>query len=559
MRWWGWGDPGHPPALGQGMLRLLRDTVGTAQKPRPPVALARVKLAPAALPDGVRGELQALLGADGVREDHAERVAHAAGRGYPDLVRLRSGEPQGAPDAVVYPRTPAELRELLALCCKRSLAVVPFGGGTSVVGGVEPLKGEHAAVVALDMRHLADPVRIDGVSRIATVGAGMRAPALERRLMAHHLTLGHYPQSFEYVSLGGCAASGGAGQASTGYGRFAKLVVGMRATAPTGELAIAPHPASAAGPELGALLLGSEGTLAVIHELSLRVRAAPREQRYEGVFFADFTAGVDALRALAQDRTAPAVARLSDESETRIALAQADAAAGEREAEHAGWWANRSAALQARARNRAGRVYLRARGYGGGCLAIFGFEGEPAEVEHDHKRALETVRRHGGLALGSAPGEAWRRQRFAAPYLRDELLTHGVLVETLETATSWSNLLQLHRGVSTAIEDALRAQGTPGIVMCHVSHLYETGASLYFTLLARQREGAEIEQWRAVKRAAGEAIANGGGTISHHHGVGRDHRPWMAHEHGERGIDALRALKRELDPAGIMNPGKLLP
>ncbi len=557
MRWWGWGDPSRAPAVGPTMLRLLQETVGISPRPRPPVALARVRLPPARLPESARAELQTLLGGEAVRDDHAERVRHAAGKGYPDLVRLRAGEPAEAPDAVLYPSRPEQLGALLRVCAKRSIAVVPFGGGTSVVGGVAPLKGGHAAVVALDMRELADLVNIDGESRLVTVQTGMRAPVLERHLAARGLTLGHFPQSFEYVSLGGCAASGGAGQASTGYGRFEELVLGIRLTAPAGEIALPARPASAAGPDLRGLLLGSEGTLGVIGELALRVRAAPREHCYEGAFFADFPAGVSALRALAQDHAAPVVTRLSDEAETRMSLAQAQAAAraGSGEGAHE----SIRSALQARARSSAGRAYLRARGYGKGCLAIFGFEGTSEEVQCARARVHAVARSHGGLLVGRSPGEAWRRQRFAAPYLRDELLTHGVMVETLETATSWSNLRRLHRETRAAIERELRAQGTGGAVMCHVSHLYETGASLYFTLLARQREGMEIEQWQAVKRAAGDAIARHGGTITHHHGVGRDHLPWMEHELGAQGVEALRALKRQLDPAGIMNPGKLLP
>jgi alkyldihydroxyacetonephosphate synthase len=556
MRWWGWGDPAHAPAVGPSMLRLLQETVGISPRARPPVALARVQLPTARLPAAAHAQLQALLGSDAVCDSHAERVKHATGRSYPDLVRLRAGEPEQAPDAVVYPSSPNQLALLLAVCAKHSIAVVPFGGGTSVVGGVAPLRAAHTAVVALDMRDLAELVGIDAESRLASAQAGMRAPALERRLAARGLTLGHFPQSFEYVSLGGCAASGGAGQASTGYGRFEEMVLGIRLSAPAGEIALPARPASAAGPDLRKLLVGSEGTLGVIGELDLRVRPAPRERCWEGVFFADFPSGVSALRTLAQEHAAPAVTRLSDEAETRMSLAQAQATAGSGEEAHQ----SMRDALQARARSRFGRAYLRARGYGEGCIAILGFEGTTAqEVQRARAHAHAVVRSHGGLPVGRSPGEAWRRQRFAAPYLRDELLTHGVMAETLETATKWSNLRRLHRETRTAIERELRAQGTEGVAMCHVSHLYETGASLYFTLLVRQREGAEIEQWQALKRAAGDAIARHGGTITHHHGVGRDHLPWMEHELGAQGIEALRALKHQLDPAGIMNPGKLLP
>jgi alkyldihydroxyacetonephosphate synthase len=538
MRWWGWGDPAHPPALPAHALGFLRETVGVAVRPRPPVALGAVRLTPSALSEQATSALREIVGAEGVREDHAERVVHAAGKGYPDLVRLRAGQPEGAPDAVLRPADREQLRAVLDRCARLSVAVVPWGGGTSVVGGVAPLRGEHAAVIALDMGSMAQVLELDRQSRTVTVQAGIRAPALERSLEASGFTLGHFPQSYEYVSLGGCAATRSAGQASSGYGRIEQMVLGLRFAAPAGEIELAAVPASAAGPELRRLLIGSEGTLGVIDELTLRVRPAPRERVYEGVFFADFAAGVETLRELAQQRACPDVARLSDEAETQMSLALAGEGGG---------------------KARLGRAYIGLRGYGEGCLAILGFEGEAEEVAARRKRALELARRGGALAVGRSPGEAWRKGRFSAPYLRDELLTQGVMVETLETATRWSNVPSLHRKVGTAIADALSAEGTPGLVMCHVSHLYETGASLYFTFIARQREGAELEQWRTVKRAASEAIVRGGGTITHHHAIGRDHAPWLEDEVGRQGVGALRALKAELDPAGIMNPGKLLP
>jgi len=306
-------------------------------------------------------------------------------------------------------------------------------------------------------------------------------------------------------------------------------------SSPSGEIALPALPASAAGPSLRQLLIGSEGTLGVISELSLRVRPAPRERIYEGVFFESFSAGARALRELIQHRAAPDVARLSDEAETRMSLALAGSGG---------------------IKGTLGRVYLCARGYSPGCIAIFGYEGEQAGARRE--RGLQIARESGGLPVGRSPGEAWLKGRFAAPYLRDELLTLGVMVETLETATQWSNVERLHAVVGKAIADALHDGDTPGLVMCHLSHLYETGASLYFTFIARQREGEEIAQWHRVKEAASRAIAEGDGTITHHHAVGVDHAPWMTAEVGEGGVRALRALKDELDPVGIMNPGKLV-
>ncbi len=539
MRWWGWGEDAKAPpaALPPHALEFLRDAVGVAERRHEPVALEQVELPDGRLGEPARAALAEVVGAANVREDHRERVLHAGGKGYPDLVKMRAGRPEGAPDAVLHPRGHEQLRALLAVCAERSLAVVPFGGGTSVVGGLAPLRGEHAAVVTLDTAGLGAVLALDEQSATVTVGAGLRAPALERELAARGLTLGHFPQSFEYVTLGGCAATRSAGQASTGYGAIEKMVLGLRLAAPAGDLTLPAVPASAAGPGLRQTLVGSEGTLGVISELSLRVRPAPARRVYEGLFFESFEAGSLALRELASEHSLPDITRLSDQAETRMSLALAG---------------------EGGLKGRLGRAYLSRRGYGEGALAIFGFEGSAAEVAWRRRRTLQLAKRAGALAVGGSPGRAWAASRYAGPYLRDELLAHGVMVETLETATQWSNLDALYRRVGQAIAQALDRQDTPGLVMCHISHVYESGASLYFTFLARQREGAELEQWQQVKHAASEAIATGAGTITHHHAVGRDHAPWMNAEVGEQGVRALAALKHELDPAGIMNPGKLL-
>ncbi|MGN6371727.1 MAG: FAD-binding oxidoreductase, partial [Solirubrobacteraceae bacterium] len=460
MRWWGWGDPARPASLDRRTLVHLRDTLAISGAARPPVALEQVAIEPSAISRAALSALGEIVGSEHVRTDHGDRVRHAAGKSYPDLVRLRAGRPGSAPDAIAYPSSREQLRALLHACEEHSLAAVPFGGGTSVVGGVAPVRGEQQAVLALDMDRLDRLVRLDRQSHTVTVGAGMRAVELERTLSSERLTLGHFPQSYEYVSLGGCAATRSAGQASTGYGRFERMVLGVSLCAPAGTISASAVPASAAGPNLRELIVGSAGVLGVIDELTLRVRATPEEHVYEGVFFESFEQGADLLRELAQSGLSPEVARLSDAPETRISLELA---------RHGGvleWL---------------GRRYLGVRGYGEGCLAILGFEGQRGTLRARRRRVHAVVRAHGGLPVGQSPGEAWRASRFSAPYLRDELLTHGVLVDTLETATSWSNLIALHSRVRSAVGDALRAFGTPGVVGCHVSHVYETGASLYFT------------------------------------------------------------------------------
>jgi alkyldihydroxyacetonephosphate synthase len=301
---------------------------------------------------------------------------------------------------------------------------------------------------------------------------------------------------------------------------------------------VKPVPASAAGPKLRELIVGSEGTLGVITEATLMVRPLHEARRYEGWSFRSFAEGAEAFRAMEQEHASPDVARLSDEEETRLAMALSASGSPV---------------------EKIGKAYLRARGHERGCIVIVGWEGAPADVDARGARTRAVLRANGGLSLGARPGASWLRSRYLGPYLRDELLDRGVMVETLETATTWDRIEELHDAVAAALREALGARGTPALVGAHISHLYPAGASLYFTCMARAQEGEEIDQWRAAKQAAGDAIVAHSGTITHHHAVGRDHVPWMRDEVGEVGLEALRAVKERLDPRGVMNPGKLLP
>jgi alkyldihydroxyacetonephosphate synthase len=533
MKWWGWGDPDRRVPLPDRAASLLREELGPSEPDRP-VDLEAVTVPE---PRELGTAIVEAVNRASVLASHEHRVRRAAGRGYPDLVRLRAGRLAAAPDAVILPGSAEQVARVLEVCSREGIAVVPFGGGTSVVGGVEPLAGDHRAVIALDMRRIRE-VEIDRRSLTATLGAGLRAPDAEAALQAEGLTLGHFPQSYEYATIGGFAATRSAGQASSGYGRFDDLVSAVRMVAPAGELRTLEAAHSAAGPALRELVVGSEGVFGVITEVTVRVRPAPKLRRHEGWMAADFAAGADALRELAQRDVLPDVVRLSDEDETRLSLALSGPGGPGRPLAGA---------------------YLGLRRRRRGCLAIVGWEGEREPVERRRTAAAVVLRSAGCVAVGGRPGKAWERSRFEGPYLRDELMDHGYLVETLETAHTWSRLDELYRGVRSAIAGALHAQGTSPIVLCHISHVYRDGASLYFTFIARRRPGEELQQWRAAKRAACEAIVSAGGTITHHHAVGRDHAPYMRAEVGDLGVDILRALKERLDPAGIMNPGKLLP
>ncbi|MGH3656330.1 MAG: FAD-binding oxidoreductase [Micromonosporaceae bacterium] len=518
-----WGDPAHPATLPDAVLDALRG-FGVREPSQPSVAPEQVSLTPSRLPQPATADLVAALGGKYVSTDHADRVGHTRGCSTPDLLRLRAGDAADAPDAVVFPGGHDDVLAVLAVCSRHRIAVVPYGGGTSVVGGLAPVREGFPAVVAIDLRRLDRLVEIDPESGTAVLEAGVRGPRAEKLLAGHGYTLGHFPQSYEGATLGGYAATRSSGQASAGYGRFDEMVVGLTVATPRGALTLGAAPASAAGPDLRQLLLGSEGSFGVITSVTLRVRPRPAARVYEGWRFSGFEAGATALRRLRQAGALATVLRLSDEAETAVNLADPEAAM---------------------------------RDGPGGCLAIVGYEGAAPDVAARRDQGASLLAAAGGEPLGSEPGEAWRQGRFRGPYLRDPLLDAGALVETVETATFWSNLHPLRRAVTEALTTSLTAQGTPPLVLCHISHVYPTGASLYFTVVSAQAADP-VAQWRTAKEAAGTAIGQAGGTITHHHAIGTDHQAGFVREVGPLAVEALRAVKRTFDPEGILNPGVLV-
>ncbi len=520
--WDGWSEdaPSLPAGARAIAAALLRGT------PHPVPRRAPAPLPPTRLDEETVAALAAVT--EVAIDDEARRM-HLGGKSTIDLLRRRLNRDEAAPDAVARPATHDEVGAVLRVCDERGIAVVPFGGGTSVVGGVDPDGGIDGAgarrlAVTLDLSRTAALLALDETSLVAGFGAGTTGPQAEDLLGAHGLTLGHFPQSFAYATLGGFAATRSSGQASRGYGRFDDLVQRLRVATPTGDLDLGRAPASAAGPDLRELFLGSEGTLGVITEVSVAVRRRPAATVYGAWSFPDFASGADAVRALTQRGIRPTVVRLSDETETRV-----------------------NAAL--------GGHLTRLRG----SLAVATFEGETAaDATSLRARTDQVFRAHSARSRGEDPALSWERGRFSSPALRDTLLGIGVLAETLETATTWANLPTLKAVVTTALIDALAAVGTKPVVMCHISHVYPAGASLYFTVVAALSTDP-IAQWTGAKQAASLAIVAAGGTITHHHAVGRDHRAHLRAEIGEAGVRVLRAVKDAVDPHSILNPGVLIP
>jgi len=492
MSWSGWGDPDRAAELPAAFGALLRETLGLRGGAIAPASLDALELEPSRLPDGIHAELAAIVGDAHVHPDAGWRARHRGGKSTIDLLELRAGRRLSAPDAVLTP---------------------------DVAG--------FSAAVALDVRRLDALVAVDDESRLAVLEPGLRGPEAEALLAPRGYTLGHFPQSYEYATLGGFAAARSSGQSSAGYGRFDDRVLALRLATPAGTLELGRAPKSAAGPDLRQLVLGSEGALGVITSLTLALHRAPERRVYEGWRLPDFGAGAAVLRRLAQDGPPATVLRLSDEAETALGLA------------------------------RPGTLASGEGGGGGGCLAILGWEGTAADVAGRRAATVELLRDAGGEPVPGA-GDGWAEGRFRAPYLRDALLDAGALVETLETVTFWSGVPRLYAAVSEALRATLTGLGSPPVILCHISHVYASGASLYFTVACAQLADP-VGQWRAAKAAAGEAILAAGGSITHHHGVGADHRELYAREIGPLGVEVLRAVKRTLDPAGILNPGILVP
>ena len=545
LKWWGWGwedrsrpIEGTPVAWRYLVERLKIDP--NVHRSVPPIDSVRIP--PSLLSPDELAELERLVGEGNVSSEHRDRVVHAVGRGYKDLVRLRQGVLSRAPDAVLFPEDADAIAAVLELARRRRYAIVPFGGGTSVVGGVEPLAdGTLAATLTLDLRRMHRVREIDEGSGLVRADAGIRGPILEEALQAKGLTLGHFPQSWEFSTLGGWIATRAAGGLSNRYGRIDDLVVGLRLVAPARVLEVRPLPGRDHGPDLAELVLGSEGTLGVISEATVRAHPLPQARRFASRLFRSFEDGITALRSMARDEALPDMTYLSDEEETRFVAAQA----GIGPEGGAGF-----AGLGLRA--------LGTRGYQlqQGSLLLMEFEGSATRVALRQEHALGHAR--DSASLGSGPAERWYAERFEIPYMRDSLMDHGILIDTVETAASWSNLMGVYRAGGKALQTALWEHGGAGLVLCHVSHVYPDGASLYYTFFGVAREGDEVAQWEAIKGAVTVALIEAGGALSHHHGIGADHAPYLGRVVGEDGLLVLRALKRELDPEGIMNPGKLV-
>ncbi len=553
MRWngWGWADAPDPLSGNEAVWEWMASELGMgALMLTPAIPLEEIELPASRLSITALNGLAEIVGEEWVKTTKSDRASYARGKSYHDLLHLRAGNLSDAPDAVVFPANPLETLEIVQACSERHIALVPTGGGSSVVGGVTASPGkDQQGVVVLDTTRMGRVLTTDTDAMTAVVEAGAWGPELEEQLNEFGLTLGHYPQSFEFSTVGGWIAASGAGQQSSKFGRATRWLVGAKLATPKGFWTTECFPGSAAGPNLTDLVLGSEGTIGVITEATVRVQKKPQVKDYRGYLFKSFADGVTAARRISQAKLPVAMVRLSDADETHFFRTFSDA--------------QKKKSFGRSIKKAIERQVLKSNGVPDRpCVMIIGIEGHQHDVDICQKKTAHIAKSLGAMAVGKSPGTQWYQGRFHGPYARDPMLDHGLGVDTLETSTRWSNIANLHETVLAAIDKAMRegapVAGTHGIVMSHISHTYVDGASLYFTFVFPRDLEREVPQWLAIKKAATETIVEQGGTISHHHGVGTDHAAWLIEEKGPVGMNVLRAIKTELDANGVMNPGKLI-
>lgn len=523
----GWGFEDEVFEASPEMLRALEDELGPPGPPIPPGA--DFNLCPEArrLPKfGVE-----------ISKDREDRVRHALGQGLVDIIRLRSNSLKAVPDGVIRPKSPDECHEILAVCAATGIRLIPYGGGSSVTGGVNTPLGD-VPVVVLDFCNMNRLLHHDPSSGYAVFGPGATGPEVEAQLEAHGRCLGHYPQSWELATLGGWVATRSSGQESLGYGRIEDMVAGLVLTTAKGHWRLRAQPASAAGPDFRQLIMGSEGRFGLITEITVRTRPRPAHQRVEAFLFPNLEKAFEANQDLSLTNPGLSMLRLSDAEESRIALA-------------IGLGRIPGAELI--------RRWLRFRSIAeDSCLMLTGASGETEEIADALFRTRQVVKKYRGVGLGARPGKIWLRDRFRHPYLREDLLDRGWATDTLETAISWSGALQARSKVRVALENSLGGKARVK-VLCHLSHPYRDGTSLYFTFFFPTAETAEatISRWAEIKRAAGAALVECGATISHHHGIGRWHTPWLDAEIGLDGLNLLEKTAEYFDPSHSLNPGVL--
>lgn len=546
MKWWGWGhqNKSFPFENRPHFWPWVKQKLGIDFDPinRPPHFEDSFLPPSRATQNEILQIEEILIGNTemSVFADPKARCQHSYGKSYPDLWRARRRDFQRAPDLVVFPQTHEQVAKLLIWAESADWTVVPFGGGTNIVGGVENRDLKNRKCLVISLRKMNRLVHFDEASQTARMQAGMVGPVIEKTLNELGFTLGHFPDSFEFSSLGGWIVTRSAGMQSDGYGKIENLVVSLKVATAKGTLETLVVPTSSAGPDLNQIVIGSEGTLGIVTEAVMRVHRLPAEKQYLGFLVKEFSQAVAVIRQCHDDQTRPTLFRVQDVHETELAFKLKVAPTGMQK------WVQKVA-----------KKIILWRGFQTPCLVIVGFEGSPAEVKFKSEFFKKKMRAVHAFDLGPSIGKTWSKDKYNVPYLRDSLMDYGVIVDVAETATTWEHLVHLYESTVETMNQKFKSLGVLGYIGCHLSHSYGTGACLYFTYACLEKS-QDLSQYYDLKATITNHFVSQGATLSHHHAVGYEHKPWLKGEIGETGLAALQALKQHFDRKDFLNPGKVM-
>lgn len=549
MKWYGWGgeniefDMDSKPEL----WPYIRDVVGIEGEVKltPPFKFEDIELPQQTLNNKFTDKVKSFIDAERFKLDKKERLIHSYGKSFRDLWRIRNGIINASPDCIIYPLSEDEISKIIKTAFDCDVVVIPFGAGSNIAGCLEANNGNGRMIVSLDMKLMDRVISVDKYSNTARIQAGALGPLMEKQLNEYGVTLGHFPDSFEYSTIGGWIATRSAGMQSDKYGKIEDMVLSLRMVTPAGTVITRTVPKSSNGIDVNHLCIGSEGTLGVITEAVVQVHKLPEYRVPYGFLFPDFESGVNAIYECVEKYIPPVVTRLNDPGKTALSLA----------------YRTKSSPVKSLL-GKAVKLYLksvRKFDLDKTCLMLNVFEGDKDNFKRMKKKVIKIYKKHGAFNLGTDPGKAFEKGKYDFPYLRDYVMDRNIMADVSETSTTWSNLLPLYYSSMDGIRKAMLQMVKKGFLGCHISHTYHTGASLYFTFGCQQVSGYELEQYLSIKKAAEDAFIKGGATLSHHHAVGFEHMPWVIDDISETGSKAVRGLKYSLDPNNIMNPDKIIP
>lgn len=548
MKWWGWGIEGvgfhheDKPNFAPFVLTAVALDLWKSEQAEP-LPFDEIEMADPIISASFFASLASVVGADNVTSDAMERVVHTFGKSLRDLVRVRSGRIDRAPDVIVYPADEAEVQGVVDAAVLAGAVIIPFGGGSNIAGSLEPLVGEKRTVVSLDLGRLNKVIEIDADSGLARIQAGVLGPYMEEQLAKLGWTLGHFPDSFTYSTLGGWVATRSSGMQSDKYGDIADIARGLRVVRPGGPLVIRAIPSSSTGPSVRDMIVGSEGRLGVITEVTVQVHRIPEKRDVYAYFFPSWAVGLKAMQEISESDATPTITRVSDARETGFSLATSK--------ESKGFSKFLSGTVLP--------AIFRSKGWNLDeiCLSFIGYEGGTAHAKRQKKLVDAIVKKHNGMGVGKGPGVLYDQKKFDTPYLRDFLLDRGAAGDVSESAAPWSKLAAVHDGAYAAAQGAFDQLGRTGWIMSHLSHSYHSGACLYFTF-AFVFGDDPLGEYDLVKNAIQQSFMDNGGSISHHHGVGLEHSPWLEQDISAGGVELMNGLFESADPNGLFNPGKII-